>query len=120
MILTFGSINADIVVPVPKLPQPGETVLGGSYEILPGGKGANQALAAGPSGADVMLAGRRWPRRLFRNRPRFAPRRGCRYAFGARPRTPDRLRLNHGVCRGREHYRRVSRRQYGRAARLGI
>jgi ribokinase len=46
MILTFGSINADIVVPVPKLPQPGETVLGGSYELLPGGKGANQALAA--------------------------------------------------------------------------
>jgi ribokinase len=57
MILTFGSINADIVVPVPKLPQPGETVLGGSYEILPGGKGANQALAARRAGADVMLAG---------------------------------------------------------------
>jgi ribokinase len=57
MILTFGSINADIVVPVPKLPQPGETVLGGSYEILPGGKGANQALAARRAGADVVLAG---------------------------------------------------------------
>jgi ribokinase len=57
MILTFGSINADIVVPVPKLPQPGETVLGGSYELLPGGKGANQALAARRAGADVMLAG---------------------------------------------------------------
>jgi ribokinase len=57
MILTFGSINADIVVPVPRLPQPGETVLGGSYELLPGGKGANQALAARRAGADVMLAG---------------------------------------------------------------
>jgi ribokinase len=57
MILTFGSINADIVVPVPKLPQPGETVLGGSYELLAGGKGANQALAARRAGADVMLAG---------------------------------------------------------------
>ena len=57
MILTFGSINADIVVPVPKLPQPGETVLGGSYELLPGGKGANQALAARRAGADVMLVG---------------------------------------------------------------
>ena len=57
MILIFGSINADIVVPVPKLPQPGETVLGGSYEVLPGGKGANQALAARRAGADVMLAG---------------------------------------------------------------
>src|ERR1700720_2885733 len=57
MILTFGSINADIVVPVPKLPQPGETVLGDAYELLPGGKGANQALAARRAGADVMLAG---------------------------------------------------------------
>src|SRR5580692_12332576 len=57
MILTFGSINADIVVPVPKLPQPGETVLGGSYELLSGGKGANQALAARRAGADVMLVG---------------------------------------------------------------
>jgi len=57
MILTFGSINADLIVPVPRLPQPGETVLGGSYELLPGGKGANQALAARRAGAEVMLAG---------------------------------------------------------------
>jgi ribokinase len=57
MILTFGSINADLIVPVPKLPQPGETVLGGSYELLPGGKGANQALAARRAGADVVLVG---------------------------------------------------------------
>ena len=57
MILTFGSINADFIVPVPKLPRPGETVLGGSYELLPGGKGANQALAARRAGADVILAG---------------------------------------------------------------
>ena len=57
MILTFGSINADLVVPVPRLPQPGQTVLGGSYELLPGGKGANQALAARRSGSEVMLAG---------------------------------------------------------------
>jgi ribokinase len=57
MILTFGSINADLIVPVPNLPQPGETVLGGSYTLLPGGKGANQALAAHRAGAAVMLAG---------------------------------------------------------------
>ena len=57
MILTFGSINADVVVPVPRLPQPGETVLGGSYELLPGGKGANQALAARRAGTDVVLVG---------------------------------------------------------------
>ena len=33
MILTFGSINADLIVPVPHLPQPGETVLGGPYHL---------------------------------------------------------------------------------------
>ena len=57
MILVFGSINADLVLPVPHLPQPGETVLGGDYAVLPGGKGANQALAARRAGAQVMLAG---------------------------------------------------------------
>ena len=57
MILVFGSINVDVQVPVPLLPQPGETVLGGDYALLPGGKGANQALAARRAGAIVALAG---------------------------------------------------------------
>ncbi len=57
MILVFGSINVDLLVPVPELPMPGETVLGGDYALLPGGKGANQALAARRAGAGVMLAG---------------------------------------------------------------
>lgn len=57
MILVFGSTNVDVVVPVPSLPQPGETVLGGDYALLPGGKGANQALAACRAGASVSLAG---------------------------------------------------------------
>jgi len=57
MILVFGSINVDVVVPVPHLPRPGETVLGGDYAILPGGKGANQAFAARRAGAAVMIAG---------------------------------------------------------------
>ena len=57
MILVFGSINVDLIIPVPHLPHPGETVLGGDYSILPGGKGANQALAARRAGASVMLAG---------------------------------------------------------------
>ncbi len=56
MILVFGSINIDVLVPVPLLPRPGETVLGGDYALLPGGKGANQALAARRAGAAVMLA----------------------------------------------------------------
>jgi len=57
MILVFGSINVDLVAPVPHLPQPGETVLGGDYALLPGGKGANQALAARRAGSEVVLAG---------------------------------------------------------------
>ncbi|HEV2100954.1 MAG TPA: ribokinase [Stellaceae bacterium] len=57
MIVVFGSINVDLIVPVPDLPKPGETVLGGDYVLLPGGKGANQALAARRGGADVALVG---------------------------------------------------------------
>lgn len=57
MIVIFGSINVDLIVPVPRLPRPGETVLGGDYALLPGGKGANQALAARRAGAEVVLAG---------------------------------------------------------------
>jgi ribokinase len=57
MILVFGSINVDMVVPVPRLPRPGETMLGGDYAILAGGKGANQAFAARRAGAAAMMAG---------------------------------------------------------------
>src|SRR5262249_20400746 len=57
MILVFGSINVDVLVPVPRLPGIGETVLGGDYRLAPGGKGANQALAARRAGSTVALAG---------------------------------------------------------------
>jgi ribokinase len=57
MIVVFGSINVDLLVPVPHLPVPGETVLGGDYAIAPGGKGANQSLAARRAGAAVTMAG---------------------------------------------------------------
>jgi ribokinase len=57
MIVVFGSINVDLLVPVPHLPVPGETVLGGDYALAPGGKGANQALAARRAGAEVVMVG---------------------------------------------------------------
>ena len=57
MIAVFGSINLDLVTHVPHIPAPGETVLGASYTRIPGGKGANQALAARRAGAKVALLG---------------------------------------------------------------
>ncbi|MEM6683772.1 MAG: ribokinase [Pseudomonadota bacterium] len=50
-----GSINADFVIQTETLPRAGETIGGGSFMAVPGGKGANQALAARRLGADVML-----------------------------------------------------------------
>ena len=57
MILVFGSLNMDLIVPVPHLPRPGETVLSPAHATAPGGKGANQAVAAARAGADVVMAG---------------------------------------------------------------
>ncbi len=57
MILAFGSINLDLIFPLPHLPAPGETVLGPAMTIEPGGKGANQAVAAARDGARVVFAG---------------------------------------------------------------
>jgi ribokinase len=57
VIVVFGSINIDLVTKVARIPAPGETVLGPSYAVIPGGKGANQALAARRAGANVALAG---------------------------------------------------------------
>ena len=57
MIIVFGAIYADMVMRVDKFPDPGETVLTKTYSYVPGGKGANQALAASRAGQMVLLAG---------------------------------------------------------------
>ncbi len=54
-ITVIGSSNTDLVVKAPKLPAPGETVLGSEFIIAPGGKGANQAVAIARLGGDVTL-----------------------------------------------------------------
>lgn len=56
-ILVVGSLNADMVVKVPHMPAAGETILAGNMELVPGGKGANQAYAAGRLGARVTMFG---------------------------------------------------------------
>ena len=57
-ILVAGSINMDLVVEVEKLPSKGETVTGKTVRYIPGGKGANQAVAASRLGAEVSLIGK--------------------------------------------------------------
>jgi ribokinase len=57
MIVVFGSLIADLVFPVVALPRPGETVASPNVMVIPGGKGANQAVAAARSGADVEMTG---------------------------------------------------------------
>ncbi|MBZ9751989.1 ribokinase [Deinococcus sp. HMF7604] len=56
-VLVVGSINADLTVTAPHIPAPGETVLGRELRVGPGGKGANQAVAAARAGARVSLVG---------------------------------------------------------------
>ncbi len=57
MIVVFGSINVDLTAYVERFPQPGETISGASFAVVPGGKGANQALAARRAGAAVAMVG---------------------------------------------------------------
>ena len=52
-VVVVGSSNTDLVVQSDKLPEPGMTVLGGEFQVIPGGKGANQAVAAARAGAPV-------------------------------------------------------------------
>ena len=54
-LLVVGSSNTDMIIQVPHIPAPGETVLGGEFTTAPGGKGANQAVAAARLGGDVSL-----------------------------------------------------------------
>lgn len=56
-IVVVGSLNVDLVVNVKEMPLVGETILASDYDLIPGGKGANQAYAAGRLGAEVTMLG---------------------------------------------------------------
>ncbi len=58
VVVVIGSVNMDLVVRAPHVPRPGETVLGHDFATIPGGKGANQAVAAAKLGADCHFVGR--------------------------------------------------------------
>ena len=57
-VTVVGSLNMDLVIRAPRIPQPGETIIGGVFHTVPGGKGANQAVAAARLGARVSMVGR--------------------------------------------------------------
>jgi ribokinase len=112
MIVVVGSLNMDLVVPVPRFPVAGETLLGGDYARHPGGKGANQAVAAARAGGTVAMVGRvgadafgawRWSTAW---RPTAWPPTASR-----RCRRPDRRRLHQRRPERAEHDHRRARRQ---------
>ena len=57
-ITVIGSSNTDMIIKVPRIPKPGEIVLGGKFSTATGGKGANQAVAAARSGGNVTFVAR--------------------------------------------------------------
>jgi len=57
-IVVIGSSNTDMIIKVPRIPKPGETILGGKFSTAAGGKGANQAVAAARAGGNVTFVAR--------------------------------------------------------------
>jgi ribokinase len=57
-IVVVGSSNTDMIIKVDRIPQPGETVIGGEFSTAAGGKGANQAVAAARAGGEVSFVAR--------------------------------------------------------------
>ena len=57
-VVVLGGINMDLIGVAPRLPRPGETVIGDHFYTAPGGKGANQAVAAARLGANARMVGR--------------------------------------------------------------
>jgi ribokinase len=103
MIVVFGSINIDLVARVSALPRAGETVAGPDYQVIPGGKGANQALAARRAGADVIMVGAVGRGRLSRRRPCPPSQpRGVDVTRVTPADAPHRRRLHRRRCRGAE------------------
>ena len=81
-LLVVGSINLDLVASSKRIPLPGETVSGNTFNTFPGGKGANQAVAAGRLGAPVSMIGRIGNDAFGTQLRASLEVRGCRYKSG--------------------------------------
>ncbi len=117
-ITVLGSLNMDISVTVPRLAGPGETVLGSAARLQPGGKGANQAVAAARLGASVRMAGCCGDDDFGRTLRSALQDAGVERQRGARPgRGGFRARPHHrGRGRRELDHRRARGEQPGRAA----
>ncbi|MEK8129547.1 ribokinase [Paenibacillus filicis] len=84
-ILVYGSLNMDFVTYVHHLPQAGETIAASSFQMAPGGKAANQAVAASRLGSSVAMVGRVGQDELGRQMKAFLAQDGvdCRYVLDA-------------------------------------
>ena len=116
-VVVVGSLNIDLVTHTERIPAPGETVLGGDLATVPGGKGANQAVAAARLGAQTAMvgqSGRRWfcgstAPELGRRQHRCPARHDCGCG--------DRRGADRGGRPRTEQYRRGVRGQHARDAR---
>ena len=96
-LVVLGSVNADHVLRVPHFPRPGETLTGHSYQVVPGGKGANQAVAAARLGAPVSFIARIGDDAIgHQMKSRLCQRWHRRQRRRARSQAPDRYR--HHLC----------------------
>jgi len=93
LVVVVGSVNADLVVRLPRLPAPGETVLDGTFHRGGGGKGANQASAAARLGAQAMLVGRVGPDDMGREARRDLEAAGVDVTFVAEGTDPTGVAL---------------------------
>jgi ribokinase len=93
VVVVVGSVNADLVVRLPRLPVPGETILDGTFHRGGGGKGANQASAAARLGARTLLVGRIGPDDMGREARRELETAGVDVTFVAEGSQPTGVAL---------------------------